>query len=90
MHMTLVHGQFRNKCDNCDRDTKHDTEIIEDEKKAISDELDEAICEIPQHLDEGKASTAARSTKDQNETLHDADIADVTSVVDDRGHVALH
>ena len=58
MHMTLVHRQLKYQCDSCDRDTKNDTEpeIIEEEKKAISDELDEAICEILEHL-EGKASS---------------------------------
>ena len=55
MHMRLVHGLRVNKCDDCERDTKVDTEIIDN--GAISDNLDEAICEIKQYSDEGKAIT---------------------------------
>ena len=85
MHMRIVHGLRANKCDECDRDTKVDTEIIENE--AISDDIDEAICKITQYSDEGKASTALRDTTDENETPQEDDIDDVTSVADDRGHV---
>ena len=72
MHMMLDHGRLklRDKCDSCDRDTYvinvedviEDKEILKDEKEAISDEVDEAICEIPEHSDEGNATTAIRNT----------------------------
>ena len=85
MHMLLVHGRpaQRDKCDSCDRDTKviNDKDIIEDEKEAVSGEINEAICEITEHTDEEKPTNDLRDTSDQNETSHQADIADVTSVI---------
>ena len=85
MHMMLVHGHpaLRNNCDSCDRDTKlnGDKDIKEDE--AISDEINEAICEILEQSNEGYATSAVRNTADQDETSLQGDIADVTLVSDD-------
>ena len=96
MHMMLDHGRSKvsDKCDSCGRDTYvvnvedviDDKEIIEVEKKAISDEIEEASCEITEHSEKGEATTAVRDTTDPNETSHHGDFDDVTSVIDDRDH----
>ena len=41
MHMVLVHGRPEFKCDNCDRDTHCDTNIIEDHKEINGAKFDD-------------------------------------------------
>ena len=69
MHMILVHGrpESRDKCDSCDRDTKNDTEINQDDNEAICDEVHEALHNVPEHSIESNATTAVSNTNEANQ-----------------------
>ena len=96
MHMVLVHGrpELRNKCDSCDKDTKNNQEIIDssfdDEMKAICDEVNEAVHNVPGYSIESNATTAVSNTNEVNQVSVQTDIADVTSVRDDRDQDSKH
>ena len=90
MHMKHVHGRpdSNYRCDDCDRDTNFsdDKEIIEDDKEVTRDANNEALYDAPEQLDERKASTAVY----ENVSYQKDDIAEVTSVTDDRDYDKKH
>ena len=91
MHMLLVHGrpEIRNKCNSCDRDTNviNDPDIIEDDMKARFGEDKEDDFEVPDKPDDSKATEKSNI---EDEALCRSDIAEVTSVRDDRGQDYKH
>ena len=97
MHMVLVHGCQDFKCGYCDRDTqnKFHKEIIEGdndnvEKKADFSEFEEASQDITEQFDERKDSIALRNSTTEEEDSFPSEIADVTSVCDDREQDSKH
>jgi len=92
--MMLDHGrqEIKDKCDSCGRDTYviKVEDVFEDDDKAIRDEADKAPSDIPNSLDEEHDSTVNRESITQIEASRPTDIADVTSVIDDRDHDSEH
>ena len=94
MHMELVHGcpEQKDKCNSCDRDTyvKDDKDIIEDNVKAICAKKDEADHNVSEEFNAVNDSIPIRNYTAETEASFSADIADVTSVPDDRDEDYQH